>query len=262
MERSPNYIKNLDSTTIDLSCILKSDTSQQRYIVPNAASRLSAESNIKSIRQAIDYIYEKVDSGDINQFIPDSSQLLSIASSFENRLSLIQGPPGTGKSFVGNKIIQLLLTMDPPLPGPILVMSYKNQILDHMLESCLDFVGGKNDGIPKIIRIGGRSQNEKLENCSLLKIKHEVLRRYNGFRSRGFREIETTLQSLGFVTLQNEEQSYNDLIMVNILVSLLFFVFVLSFDFLFKLYETLYIYINIIANILYILFSSRYLSQH
>jgi superfamily II DNA or RNA helicase len=39
----------------------------------------------------------------------DDSQYNAIRLALENKLALIQGPPGTGKTFIGVKLVQLLM---------------------------------------------------------------------------------------------------------------------------------------------------------
>ena len=54
----------------------------------------------------------------------DSSQLEAIQLALTNRLSIIQGPPGTGKTFIGLKLVEILLATKA-LRGPIVVLTYK-----------------------------------------------------------------------------------------------------------------------------------------
>lgn len=54
--------------------------------------------------------------------------------------------------------------------GPILVVCYTNHALDQFLEGILEF---HPDGI---IRVGGRSQSEKLKACGLSALKTEMIK--------------------------------------------------------------------------------------
>ena len=84
-------------------------------------------------------------------------------------LSLIQGPPGTGKTYIGLKIVEILLQnkniWDPHMTSPILVVCYTNHALDQFLEGILKF-----NQKTKIIRIGGRSKSDTLQPCMLRNI--------------------------------------------------------------------------------------------
>ncbi|XP_057823678.2 uncharacterized protein LOC131035924 isoform X2 [Cryptomeria japonica] len=94
----------------------------------------------------------------------DPSQLSAIKLAVNNRLVLIQGPPGTGKSFVGVRILQIVLSADTLPAGPALVVTYKNQGLDHFLQSCLNFCP---EGI---VRVGGRSTEPSLDKFNLFSL--------------------------------------------------------------------------------------------
>ncbi|KAK3732595.1 hypothetical protein QZH41_016072, partial [Actinostola sp. cb2023] len=106
----------------------------------------------------------------------DEKQLDAVEQALCNKVTLIQGPPGTGKSYVGEAVLQLLLSMDdvPENCGPILVVTYKNFALDHFLQSCLDKIPGFYS---KLARVGGGGDkddtSEDLENCKLYKLAQE-----------------------------------------------------------------------------------------
>ncbi|XP_020632595.1 uncharacterized protein LOC110069409 [Orbicella faveolata] len=51
----------------------------------------------------------------------------------------------------------------PKTFGPILVVTYKNNALDHFLEMCLD-------SSPSIVRVGGQSSSNKLRDRLLSKV--------------------------------------------------------------------------------------------
>ena len=74
----------------------------------------------------------------------------------------IKGPPGCGKTFLGVKIVQLLLSLSPKLEKPILLLTYKNHALDEFLKHMLEFCS-----IQDMVRIGGRSKEPELETCNL-----------------------------------------------------------------------------------------------
>ncbi|XP_078352990.1 NFX1-type zinc finger-containing protein 1-like [Oculina patagonica] len=96
----------------------------------------------------------------------DDTQLEAVELAFENKVALIQGPPGTGKSFVGVALVRLLLSMCVPKTfGPILVVTFKNNALDHFLEECVE-------SSPKasIVRVGGASSSDRLKDHLLTKV--------------------------------------------------------------------------------------------
>ncbi|GBM69727.1 NFX1-type zinc finger-containing protein 1 [Araneus ventricosus] len=95
----------------------------------------------------------------------DPSQYAAIKAALTKRFVLIQGPPGTGKTYVGLRIVQLLLHnfekfATPSHCGPILVVCYTNHALDQFLEGALQFTN-------RIVRIGGRGTNEKITRYHL-----------------------------------------------------------------------------------------------
>ncbi|KAF8542899.1 hypothetical protein BDD12DRAFT_823277 [Trichophaea hybrida] len=95
----------------------------------------------------------------------DRGQCESLIMSLNHELALVQGPPGTGKSYVGNKLVQILLANRDKLKiGPIICVCYTNHALDQFLEHILD------SGETKIIRLGSRSKSVRLSELTLWKI--------------------------------------------------------------------------------------------
>ncbi|PFX18911.1 Helicase required for RNAi-mediated heterochromatin assembly 1 [Stylophora pistillata] len=99
----------------------------------------------------------------------DPTQLAAVELALKNKLVLIQGPPGTGKSFVGVRLVRLLLSMKVPQShGPILVVTYKNHALDNFLEALA------KDSCPdeKIVRVGNLPDDadEKLKKLLLREV--------------------------------------------------------------------------------------------
>jgi len=122
----------------------------------------------------------------------DDSQYNALKSGLTKELALIQGPPGTGKTFIGLKIIQVLLANKSvwnPFKNeaPILIVCYTNHALDQFLEGILDhtLIHSRSG---RLIRIGGRSKSEMLESCHLAVIKRDQHERsqtaYIGSRRR------------------------------------------------------------------------------
>jgi helicase required for RNAi-mediated heterochromatin assembly 1 len=91
----------------------------------------------------------------------NASQLTAVQLALRHRLSLIQGPPGCGKTFVGVLLTKLLLANSALSGGrPLLFVCYTNHALDQLLEHVVEFE-------PKVVRVGGRSQSEKLVDHTL-----------------------------------------------------------------------------------------------
>ena len=110
----------------------------------------------------------------------DASQETAIKECLRNRVAIIQGPPGTGKTFVGVKIIELLLSASTPLHSPILILTYKNHSLDEFLKDMIK-------RIPHgVARVGGRSQEKELSSCTLNELK----------RSKEFRMPELVFKEI------------------------------------------------------------------
>ncbi|KAH9314793.1 hypothetical protein KI387_023420, partial [Taxus chinensis] len=68
------------------------------------------------------------------------------------------------KSFVGVKILEIVLSADTFPVGPALVVTYKNQGLDHFLLSCLKFCP------EDVVRVGGRSTERSLDKFNLFSL--------------------------------------------------------------------------------------------
>ncbi|XP_066564198.1 NFX1-type zinc finger-containing protein 1 isoform X2 [Amia ocellicauda] len=107
----------------------------------------------------------------------DESQIEAIHLALTRELALIQGPPGTGKTFLGLQLVKVLLDnahrwdqLNFTRPrSPILVVCYTNHALDQFLEGIHDFL---KEGI---VRIGGRSKSQVLENFTLKNIRKKQL---------------------------------------------------------------------------------------
>ncbi|TKA68558.1 hypothetical protein B0A55_11214 [Friedmanniomyces simplex] len=92
----------------------------------------------------------------------DYGQAQAVVSSLLRSFALIQGPPGTGKSYTGMQLIKILLDNKKAGDlGPIICVCYTNHALDQGLERLVD------EGILKIVRIGGSSKSERLAEVNL-----------------------------------------------------------------------------------------------
>eukprot|EP00798_Chlamydomonas_sp_ICE-L_P024108 gene24108-9683_t len=90
---------------------------------------------------------------------PTQKEALVLAMT--KRVALIQGPPGTGKTHVGSILADVIMKHSEK---KILVVAYTNHALDQFLENLLD------RGHKDIVRVGGRSKSEKLEEFSLFEM--------------------------------------------------------------------------------------------
>ena len=83
-----------------------------------------------------------------------------------SELCLIQGPPGTGKTYIGLKIVNVLLKNfhNLKLKEPILIVCYTNHALDQFLEGISQFT-------EQLVRVGGRSKSEILSKYNLINWK-------------------------------------------------------------------------------------------
>ena len=115
----------------------------------------------------------------IDQSILDSSQKKALISGLSERLSIIQGPPGCGKTFIGIKLVQMILSMKPRPKLPILVLTYKNHALDEFLKDALKFLSKD-----EIARIGGRSKDLELESRNLKNLQKETRVRSKAMQSK------------------------------------------------------------------------------
>ncbi|OJD36696.1 nf-x1 finger and helicase domain protein [Diplodia corticola] len=92
----------------------------------------------------------------------DDGQARAFLHALRHRIALIQGPPGTGKSYTAVAVIETLLrSLDGDISGPIMCVSHSNRALDGLLEKLL------NAGVGNMIRVGGQSKSDALENINL-----------------------------------------------------------------------------------------------
>ncbi|XP_065213301.1 NFX1-type zinc finger-containing protein 1-like [Planococcus citri] len=94
----------------------------------------------------------------------DEHQFEAFKTALTSNFTVIQGPPGTGKTYLGLKIVQVLLDNIKynrcVFRTPILLVCYTNHALDQFLEGILNFT-------EKIVRVGGQSKSELLKPFNL-----------------------------------------------------------------------------------------------
>ena len=110
----------------------------------------------------------------------DVSQYVALQSALTQEFSIVQGPPGTGKTFLGLKIMKVLLSNrhvwampeeaggQRNQPSPILLVCYTNHALDQFLEGVLQFFQGN------LVRVGSRSKSEALEEYNLRSLRQRA----------------------------------------------------------------------------------------
>lgn len=180
----PKYLEY--DTTYDISCILP--TSSTCATKPLQRSSYAAAVDLKN--EFLDAAEEIEDShpGTLNtdrivvQYLQtwpssdvfglDESQRKALHLALTNALTIIQGPPGTGKTYLGLKIVKVLLNnrhiWRPAFnSGPILVVCFTNHALDQFLEGMLPFT-------QRIVRVGSRSKNEALTRYNIRSIRQRL----------------------------------------------------------------------------------------
>ncbi|XP_065220934.1 LOW QUALITY PROTEIN: NFX1-type zinc finger-containing protein 1-like [Planococcus citri] len=93
----------------------------------------------------------------------DEHQFNAFKTALTSNFTVIQGPPGTGKTYLGLKIVEVLLQnteMNCIFRTPILLVCYTNHALDQFLEGIHKFT-------QRIVRVGGQSKSEVLKRFNL-----------------------------------------------------------------------------------------------
>ncbi|CAF1425706.1 unnamed protein product, partial [Adineta steineri] len=119
--------------------------------------------------------YKSVNILDTNQW-PTSDELHlnpkqceALMSALTRKVALIQGPPGTGKTYLGVRIVEMLLhnrsvwCPSSEQSTPILLICQTNHALDQFLE----LIKNRLNLTEGIIRVGSRCKNEAIEPFSL-----------------------------------------------------------------------------------------------
>lgn len=90
------------------------------------------------------------------------AQAMALLESLSRKVALIGGLPESGKSYLARKIIKVLLhNRETAGIGPIVFMFHEDAALDQMINLLLE------DGIESIVRMGGPSTSERLQNLNL-----------------------------------------------------------------------------------------------
>lgn len=190
----PAYLEA--SHKMDLSCILREDTK-----IPEDAKTALCTVPISSP--------ELFPSELLAQFSTlDETQVEALKAGLTQEVALLQGPPGTGKTYVGILLILLFLKNyctrksarmyqsldraripgEKPYIGPILCVCYTNHAIDQLLCGLLD------KGVKRIVRIGGRCTNERLEDFNLRKLSTQG--GYGPMKYKAHKRLEEAMQEL------------------------------------------------------------------
>ncbi|KAK4872847.1 hypothetical protein RN001_014876 [Aquatica leii] len=136
---------------------------------------------------------------DVTNLRVNHTQYDAFRAALTNEFVVIQGPPGTGKTFLGLKIAKTLIRNKRYWynSSPILIVCYTNHALDQFLE-------GLRETTNKIVRIGGQSKNDNMEQFTL-KEKRKVFS--SSMERKPLFEIKEKLRSC-----LNHVNYYNDIL--------------------------------------------------
>ncbi|CAH1406112.1 unnamed protein product, partial [Nezara viridula] len=150
-------IKKIDSNIFPMEdYIIQASTKINPPVYVSEETNYSIAGNEVNINKITSYEYPEIFA--LNEF-----QISALQAALTKEFVIIQGPPGTGKSYLGLKIINILLNNSSVWKkdeSPILVICYRNNAVDQILESLI------KDG-KKIVRLGSQSNNELVKDCCL-----------------------------------------------------------------------------------------------
>ncbi|XP_062590993.1 NFX1-type zinc finger-containing protein 1-like [Saccostrea cucullata] len=142
----------------------------------------------------------------------DDSQIQALKCALTREFVIIQGPPGTGKTHVGLIIAKVLLHnkihwrrereifgyrkgyrnvpahVTDDASSAMLIVCYTNHALDQFMEGILNFLDpeNKHEWETKLVRVGSRCSNPKIEEFSLKHKRREKHYRYLQVNDRQF----------------------------------------------------------------------------
>ena len=170
--RPPEYLEEASDVMLkDVKCLYKEGRCPlvARVTLENVVGTLSLESDDLAV---------------------DGSQREAVSHALTHRVALVQGPPGTGKTYIGVKLVQLILSASTCPDTPILVLTYKNHALDEFLLTC-------DKLFPReIVRVGGRSSEARLEEHNLSNLCRSRSRPRNAQLDSNFYDARNKIDSL------------------------------------------------------------------
>ena len=177
----PNYllIENT-GTTYNLSSLLMKEK-ENIFGEENYVDRETRKTNTSDLYSKVKDVSNIASWPCMDVVELDESQLKAVQNALTQEIAIIQGPPGTGKTYIGLKIVEILLNnrqvWNPHvMQAPILVMCYTNHALDQFLEGILDcslFQTEKKN--VDLVRIGSRSKSEKLNEFNIRHLRRKYL---------------------------------------------------------------------------------------
>lgn len=155
------YLQRGNSVKYDFRPLL-----QKGFVVKDTPADLGGALNLEDVEGTVEVISENEWPNQEDLGL-DASQQHALYLALTREVALIQGPPGTGKTFLGLKLVLMLLHnahawQDPEQRRPLLIVCYTNHALDQFLEGLLDNFSGT------LVRVGARSKSEKLQAHSLI----------------------------------------------------------------------------------------------
>ncbi|CAB3999613.1 partial [Paramuricea clavata] len=159
-----NNLHSKSSTKVKQIIDLKKSVTTGTFIANHLSGNEPGETGSQ---EKLERFLEKFNSS--SQSSLEASQCDALVHALKNKLAVIQGPPGCGKTFIGVKIVEMLLSLSPKLEKPILLLTYKNHALDEFLKHTLRFCP-----IDHMVRIGSRSKEPELEKCNLKYIENII----------------------------------------------------------------------------------------
>ncbi|KAL0213667.1 hypothetical protein P9112_005851 [Eukaryota sp. TZLM1-RC] len=145
----PNYLANQQ---LNISCLFK-----EGFVTPETCSI----NDLGTLKEAIP---------------PDSTwldptQLDSLIHCLTNNVALIEGFPGTGKSYLGEKLVELLMNQPFCRGMPIMVLCYTNHAADQFL---LGLVEQKIVHLMDIVKLGTTTKHDVLKSRLLSTISKDT----------------------------------------------------------------------------------------
>lgn len=164
LSNPPKYLNNLGAKFYDLRCLSTKQTSNE--IVISDEPEPIAPRRLKLVNILRESSWPSAEWLGL-----DESQSTALRNSLTSEVSVVQGPPGTGKTFLGLKIVKILLENWERWNAdekPILVVCYTNHALDQFLEGISKFL------TKAIVRVGGRSKSELMKSFSLNQLRMKL----------------------------------------------------------------------------------------
>lgn len=147
-----------------------------------------------------------------DKFGLDEMQYKAFRAALTNEFTVIQGPPGTGKTFIGWKIVETIINSlyqfhdynCLTFQNPIVVVCYTNHALDQFLEGILAFTDS-------IVRIGGQTKSNIIENFTLQNVTRNYRKSFNVFGTikTKYKAVKETMHEITYLKKCKEYISEN-----------------------------------------------------